>query len=261
MLIYFIFTNSFSAFVNFCICGLFDFGTKNMILQIPLIYMGIVVLAILGVIFSKKKQNKSLIILTVTQISMMSLIFPVTNTYHIVLTMLISLPLFGGITKQIENKEIYKIIFMIFSFSVLCIQKESAIREYSLVENLFIGELFAGQLILTTVLLCFVGLIVAILFEKEKLSVKFIAVGLTFLLCSQMLVNNELQENEKISLNLDIYRGLNLEEKAYSYLEDVLKYMKKDTLQERRKEIFKIKEKFNEQPSNSRIIKNINVKH
>ena len=91
---------------------------------------------------------------------------------------------------------VYKIIFMIFSFSVLCIQKESAIREYSLVENLFIGELFAGQLILTTVLLCFVGLIVAILFEKEKLSVKFIAVGLTFLLCSQMLVNNELQEND-----------------------------------------------------------------
>ncbi len=29
----------------------------------------------------------------------------------------------------------------------------------------------------------------------------------------------------------------------------------------RRKEIFKIKEKFNEQPSNNRIIKNINVKH
>ena len=228
MLIYFIFTNSFFDFINFCIGGLFDFGNENTILSFPLLYIVILVLSILGILFFRKKQDKNLIILTVSQICMMSLIFPVANTYHIALSMFISLPLFGALIKYFEfnNKEIYKIVFMLFVFCILCIQKASAIREYSIVENLFVtAKLYASELVLVSVLFCFGGIVLSILFEKESLSKCIAIAGVIFLLSTQFIVNNELRKDEISSDKLAIYDGLHLEEKAINYLEDVLIYI------------------------------------
>ena len=226
MLIYFILTDSFFAFVNFCIGGLLDFGTQNTIIQIPLTYLIIPTLTILGIVFSEKTRDKILIILTITQICMTSLILPVSNIYHLVLSMLISIPLLGGIIKNVLDKEKYKIIFMMFVFCILCVQGSTVIREEILIENLFMSRLFGAELLLAVLLISFCGLIIIILLEKEKFLKYFMFVTITFLFSIQLFLNYELRKNENISDELNVYKGLNFEEEASTYLEEIIHYIK-----------------------------------
>ena len=231
MLIYFSFTNSFYAFINYCIGGLLDFGANNTVISFSLEWIEIIFFIILGkVILMDNENEKKLMILIVFQLCMFTLIYPNSNIYHMNLVKLALLPLFMGVINHVKDEKkipMYILIFLFFmSFVSGVLFKSDMSSSFTPFQELFTGEdLYAGIFTSCGVYICFIALVILMLFEKEKLAEYITVIWMIFLLIGQWSLNIALKNNESISGKLQIYAGINCGVEKLEYIEDVMNYI------------------------------------
>lgn len=227
MLIYFIISDSFGSFIDYCIGGVFEFGDKNISFKISWKYMFCILLTILGIIISIKNQNKKMGILAITQICLIPIIYPISNAYHIILSMVTLFPLLMSITEYIKNNKISHFIIIVFLFLIMFISFSSANREYSEFEDVFMGGVMRGSEIITIAKVIALTLYAnMVIFEKENWS-KYVYMGsLAFILVMQIGIKITLNKNLDIPKNLYIYEDILYHEDVIEYIDNVVNYIK-----------------------------------
>lgn len=229
MLIYFIFSNSFYTFVDYCIGGLLDFGSNNIAVSFSAEWFVIIFFIVLGLILSiDKEKDKVLMILTIFQICICTLLFPNSNSYHMDLVKLAILPLFVAIANFIHDEKMSKISIIFFSFIMLIVSMYFVDSTHILTpyEEMFYAPQMSGSEALGVgMYICFFVLVLIILFKKEKIA-NVIAVLVTVgLIMTEGIISIELSEKEKIPEQLSIYTGINCSEAKLEYINDVLEYI------------------------------------
>lgn len=226
MLVYFIATNSFYSFVDYCVGGLFEFGKENVYLKFPINYLLVLLLVGVGLFLSIKKKDKKIMILTMLQVFVCTLSYPISNSYHVALSMITLLPLFVIIRENIKNEDVKDIMNVLFLFLILFVPVSNAVREYSGFENLFSGEsMISAEIASIAKFMLFMAGLVTFIMQKEKVGQIILCIGVVFLFSTQCVANLYIRKGEIIPFNMEIYTGLGCSDEVLSYIEDVLSFI------------------------------------
>lgn len=226
MLLYFVFSDSFGGFIDYCVGGILEFGDKNISFKLPFVYIGVIFIVLSGGISSIKNKDKKMSILTVTQICLIPIIYPITNSYHILLSMLMLLPILLRLIEYVKDKRVVDLLITVFLFLVIFVPLSNTNREYSVFEKLFMGtSMLGGEIITIAMFVAFVMLISTNIFKKENWS-KYIYSGvIIFVLFFNALINIAMYKDLELPKNLYVYDGVLYNQEVIKYIDDVTRYI------------------------------------
>ena len=130
-------------FINYAFLGIGEFGTRNIKIEVANILTLIVVIALIicNVIIYKKianeEQKQNIIIFSCIGIPMLLIVYPIINTYHIMIGILPLaielLYLTDTVIKEFLNSKITKIVisFMVIIFILIFVQSAIKIIKYN----------------------------------------------------------------------------------------------------------------------------------
>jgi hypothetical protein len=177
-------------------------------------------------ILSMKKKDKNMMILTMLQVFVCTLSYPISNSYHVAISMITLLPLFTIICESIKNEDLKDILNLLFLFVILFIPISNVVREYSDFEKLFSGEsMISENIVFIAKFIAFIAVVVTFIMKKEKIGQVILCVSLLFLVDTQCAINFDIRDNEKIPANMGIYAGLGCSDEVLSYIEDLLVFI------------------------------------
>lgn len=130
-------------FINYAFLGIGEFGTRNIKMEIANILAIIVVIALIicnVIIYKKiasKEQKQNIIIFSCIGIPMLLIVYPIINTYHVMIAVLPLaielLYLTDTVTKEFLNSKIIKIgiSFMVILFILIFVQSTLRVVKYN----------------------------------------------------------------------------------------------------------------------------------
>lgn len=231
MLAYFVLSNSLNSFIDYCIGGILEFENKNISFKLPLVYIGVIFLVFCGFAKSIRSKDKRMSILTITQIFLIPIIYPISNSYHILLSMIMLLPLLLKLVDDIKDKRVSELFIITFLFVITFVPLSNMNREYSVFEKIFMGtSMVGGEIITIAMFVAFILLISINIFNKENLS-KYICGGsLAFVVFFNTIINVMAYKDLELPKNLYVYDGILYNKEVIKYIDDVVNY-----IEERRK--------------------------
>lgn len=226
MLVYFIFTNTFIYFVDFCFGGLLEFGTENVKHKFLIKYAALALVLIIATVQAIKKKDKILMIEIVVQIALCGLSYPLPNDYHVILSLLMSMPLIMRMINYIVKNE--KLYFLsVFIFLIWSVATSYYHYEYSRIffEDMMTGERIGGELYGAIIVILIMSVGLGIIFEKigKCRAVTYISMILIILL--NAYIYKAIQKTEYIIDGLNVYQNLGLSEKQLGYIEKIIDYI------------------------------------
>ena len=226
MLIYFIFTNTFSDCLEFCFGGLFEFGKENIKFFIHGKYYILAIILVIAIIIAKKKKDKVLMIEIINQIALCGLAYPLTNDYHVILSMLMSFPILLRITNYFyENKKIYYLLFIfnvIWSLVLSTYTEQGNTTEF---ETIMRSQRIGGELFSVSLLLLVMNIGVSFATGKNKISNVFTVFILILTIASHKFIHNEIVKEEYLVDGLEVYQNLGFTEEQLGRIENVIEYI------------------------------------
>ncbi len=227
-IIYFLVKGTFADFLNFCIGGLFEFGDKNLMFGMPWAYIGVIMILTVcfAMIGSEKEEQMVWITEIIYLMSMMLLIYPLTNQYHAQCAMLMIVPVYIMLlNKMVEYKNLYNVCAAFFAMYALLAsistgegQTETE-RIYGLVPNVL-------DTILSIFCVAFIVLISLDLVTKKRI-LSWGAFALGFIIVAFVGLNEAWSHavEEKVPERLAIYKNHGYKQKAIDYIEEVVEYI------------------------------------
>ena len=226
MLIYFIFTNTFSFFIDFCFGGLLEFGTKNIKHKFIIKYVALAVLLLSAMILAIKKKDKILMIEVVAQMAFCGLSYPLPNDYHVMLSLLMSMPIIMRIMNYtVKNEKIYFIsafVFLAWSIATSYYRYQYARIAF---EDLMAGERIGGELFGAIIMILIMSIGLGIAFEKIGKCKAITYISLILIIVSNAYIYDTIQKSEYTAEGLEVYQKLGLEEKQLGYIEKIVEYI------------------------------------
>lgn len=230
MLIYFFTTGTFMNFIDFCVGGLLEFGAENFNPDFSAVFVVLIIIITISfcLAFDKKKPDNILFIILIYLLGMFMIIYPLTNTYHAVLGMLLTLPLLIRVASKLqEHNDIYRIFLALtVLWSRMSINLFKAPKQTES-ENIFGDPMYIlNAAIMITTFVIFVILIIGILKEKyektNKLILECVIVTILAIVCVH---GYNLYINPDVPKGLEIYANHGYTEKQMNYIETVINYI------------------------------------
>lgn len=228
MLIYFLASGTFMNFVDFCIGGLLEFGDKNLSFGIPVAYVGLFVVALLGFAFSfDENKDVYFFIMTIYMLGMSTIIYPLTNTYHAVLGMLMTLPIMIKIAEKVINIDWFYNIFVAVIAFWCRFSSASFDTIFPKETELLYSESneLSGLIIFSIYLLIYIALAISIIKQKPTIYKNVVMYGIILVLLTNAYFYIDNLRKEDIPEKLSIYANHGYTEKQINYINNVVSYI------------------------------------
>ena len=229
MMIYFACTNTIVDFFNFCFGGLLEFGNKNLKFGMPVGYIGVLIIIYLAcAIVKDEKTNNNLMVLEVLYlIFLMFLIYPLTNSYHMQIGMIMAFPLTILIlNKVVGNHTFYSLLATLFLLFLRLAALSGGVTETStevMFGNTINNFWYIINIFITFYLIIFASGIVADVRNIMK-SLSFGCAILAVFLGVSIYIDN-IEANSYLPERLSIYKNFGLSEEVTNYINDVVEYI------------------------------------
>ncbi|MBQ8299091.1 MAG: glycosyltransferase family 39 protein [Clostridia bacterium] len=226
MLIYFIFTNTFSFFIDFCFGGLLEFGTENVKHKFIVKYVALAVILTLAIITAIKKKDKILMIEVMAQIAFCGLSYPLPNDYHVILSLLMSILIIMRIINYTLEKEgIYFLTVILFLIWAITSSYFDSNYPRIFFEDMMMGERIGGELYGAILMLLIMNVGLGIAFEKIGKCKVVTYILLVLVIASNVYIYSEIRKTEYIAKGLEEYQNLGLTKEQLGYIEKIIEYI------------------------------------
>lgn len=227
MLIYFIFTNTFLDFINYCFGGLFEFGTENFRFYLSPKYAYLTAIIIVALLIANEKNDKILIFEIIFQLIMCGLSYPLTNNYHVILSLLMSLPIMVRLMHHCSsNKIIYYILVLFFTIWTLYLSTSTQSTIKTDVDEILTEESNRGEIYSLFMSLFLINFGIGIASEKEKISTYVTAIIIVGFVLAEIGMYKDMIKDEYVAEGLEVYENLGYTEKQLGYIKTIVDYIK-----------------------------------
>lgn len=229
---YFFIIGTFNEFINFCIGGIFEFGSENVSLIFTFNFLPIIAVIEVAILSLKyvKKENCFVLITLTYMCGMLFVMYPLLNEYHFVLGSFTMFFVIAATLEHLKEKEnIYNFALLLYVFWWCVAPSIWGGTEYTETEMVFgaraYTELFC-QMLYASMIIMFMILSFYIATKNEKIHKIVFLIGLEVILLTSVAEYFLFTKNIPTQEGLEIYANHGYDEVCQDYISNVINYIK-----------------------------------